>query len=63
MKNLKLRGRIIEHFGTQEDFAIQSKIGESIISKIVRRKRKPTEGQMKIISKMLKLKPKEIWAE
>ena len=52
--NKILRVKIVEHFSTQEKFAVISGINESIISKLIREIRKPTEQQKTILSKLLK---------
>ena len=48
-----LRLRIVEKFGTQENFSILSGIHESIISKIVRGVWSPTPEQKGIFLKLL----------
>ena len=48
--------KIVEHFRTQELFALKSGIDEAIVSKICRGIRKPTAEQRKVLIIMLKLK-------
>jgi hypothetical protein len=53
MNNSPLRLKIIEQFGTQERFAVESGINEAVISKIIRGLREPTEAQKEIFSELL----------
>ena len=44
MKNLRLKGKIVEKFGSQTDFATVLKLKESYVSYIVRGRRKLDPG-------------------
>lgn len=59
--NKPLKMKIIEHYGTQERFAKAANTDEAIISKLVRKIRKPTEEQAEKISKLLKTPSKELF--
>jgi transcriptional regulator with XRE-family HTH domain len=61
--NRKLKGRIIELFGTQADFAEAMKEDESIVSRIVRGRRRPDDEQMKKWAAALDRKPEQLFSE
>ena len=43
--NLKLKSKIVEHFGTQADFAYQIKKDETLVSRVIRGRRTLPEEQ------------------
>ena len=59
--NRKLKGKIIENFGTQADFAQILKVDDSIISKIVRGRRSLPDGVQKVWANLLNCKREEIF--
>jgi transcriptional regulator with XRE-family HTH domain len=61
--NRKLKGKIIELFGTQADFAQAMKEDESIVSRIVRGRRRPDGEQMKKWAAALDCKPEQLFSE
>ena len=52
-RNVKLKLKITEYFGTQERIAALSGINEATISKLVRGIRQPTKKQKQILSTLL----------
>jgi len=49
-----LRLKVVEYFDTQNQFAYESGIDSSIISKLINCERDPTSDQSKLFSKLLK---------
>ena len=52
-KNFELKAELIRTFGTQERAAIKMKIDETKLSKIIRRVRKPHDGDLEKFKKYL----------
>ena len=60
--NKKLKAKIIEKYGTQADFAPVIDTDESLISKIIRGRRKLNPEMQFIWAKALGCKPEDIFA-
>ena len=60
--NLKLKAKIIEKYGTQADFAPVIDTDESLISKIVRGRRKLNTEKQLVWAKALGCRPEDIFA-
>jgi len=60
--NRKLKAKIVEHFGTQSDFAQAIGADETIISRIIRGRRMLSPEKQIIWAKALGCKPKDIFA-
>ncbi len=60
--NKKLKGKIIEEFGSQSDFAQAMKLDESVISRIVRGRRSLSAEDLKKWSRVLGCGP-EVFEE
>jgi transcriptional regulator with XRE-family HTH domain len=62
-KNLTLKAKIVERYGTQADFSSELGLNENILSRILngRRPAKPDEAQA--IAKALKCKPEELFGK
>ena len=58
-RNLRLR--IIERFWTQEKFSKEAGIDEALVSKIIRRIRKPTDEQKEVFSRLLEASETELF--
>ena len=61
--NLKLKAKIVEKYGTQADFAPVINTDESLISKIIRGRRKLSPAQLEAWAKALDCKPDDIFKE
>lgn len=59
--NFKLKARIIERFGTQADFGEAIGIDDSIISKIIRGRRKLDPEKQSVWARALGCDPKDIF--
>jgi len=59
--NRKLKARIIEHFGTQADFAQTLDVDESLISRVVRGRRELSPEQKQEWAKHLESDPDEVF--
>jgi hypothetical protein len=59
--NLILKAKIIEKFGTQADFAIAVKDDETLVSRVVRRRRFLTPEKQRQWAKILKCDPKRLF--
>ena len=59
--NLKLKAKIIEKYGTQADFAPVINTDESLISKIIRDRRKLDIAMQFVWAKALGCKPEDIF--
>jgi hypothetical protein len=59
--NLPLKGRIIERFGTQADFAIEVGIREDKLSRLINGRDKPRPGQAERIAHALGCEAEEIF--
>ena len=54
--NWKLKERIVEHFGTQADFAQKAGVDETIVSRVVRGRRVLSESEKSRWARILKIK-------
>lgn len=63
MTNLKLKGRIIEKFGTQWGFAKAVDAREAFISKIVRGHRKLADAEQKMWAQTLEAEVQELFGK
>jgi transcriptional regulator with XRE-family HTH domain len=61
--NKRLKAKIYEVFGTQADFAQAMKEDESIVSRIVRGRRRPDDERMKKWADALDCKPEQLFSE
>jgi transcriptional regulator with XRE-family HTH domain len=61
--NRKLKAKIVQHFGTQSDFAQVIGADETLISKIVRGRRKLNPSIQRIWADVLGCKPKDIFTD
>lgn len=61
MINKKLKGRIIELFGTQGDFAAEINSDESVVSRVVRRRKDLTPDEQMRWAKALKSDPGDLF--
>ena len=61
--NRKLKAKIVEKFGTQADFAQAIEIDETIVSRVVRRRRSLNPAAQKTWGKALSCNPKEVFEE
>jgi transcriptional regulator with XRE-family HTH domain len=61
MKNLVLKARIIERFGTQTDFARLLGMSEDRLSKLIHGRLKPREDERKTIARKLGAAPEELF--
>jgi ribosome-binding protein aMBF1 (putative translation factor) len=61
--NKRLKAKIYEVFGTQADFAQAMKEDESIVSRIVRGRRRPDDEQRKKWAAALDCKPEQLFSE
>ena len=61
MVNMKLKGRIIEQFRNQADFAQAIGISETVVSRVVRGRRELTDDEKHQWARMLKSKPDELF--
>jgi hypothetical protein len=61
--NKKLKAKIIERYGTQADFAEAIDTDETIISRVVRGRRKLKPSFQRIWADALRCKPKDIFAD
>jgi predicted rRNA methylase YqxC with S4 and FtsJ domains len=61
--NLKLKARIIEKYGSQVDFSEAIKIDETLVSKVVRGRRKLKPAIQRLWADALQCKPKDIFAD
>jgi plasmid maintenance system antidote protein VapI len=61
--NLKLKAKIVEKYGTQADFAQVIDIDDTLISKIIRGRRKLDPDKQFEWAKALGCKPKDIFAD
>jgi plasmid maintenance system antidote protein VapI len=61
--NLRLKARIVEVYGTQCDFAQAIDTDETVISRIIRGRRKLDLENQFIWAKALDCKPKDIFAD
>ena len=61
--NWSLKMKIIEKFGSQVDFAQEMKIDETLVSKIVRGRRKLNPEKQSIWATSLGCKPEDIFCE
>jgi len=59
--NKKLKAKIIEIFGTQADFASEIKVDESLVSRIVRDRRKLSPADKIRWAKALESEPKDLF--
>ena len=59
--NTKLKFKIFEKFRTQADFALALKTNESIVSKVIRGRRKLPEAEKVRWAKALDCEPEEIF--
>ena len=59
----KLKAKIFEKFGTQGDFAQAVNVDETIVSKIIRGRRKLDFKKQSIWAAALRCKPKDIFAD
>jgi hypothetical protein len=63
MENRRLKGKIVEKFGTQVDFADAIKTDETLVSRIVRGRRALNPEARKAWAKALGCKPKDLFRE
>ena len=61
--NRILKSKIVEFFGTQTDFAIALRIDESLVSRVVRERRKLNKSDQVKWANMLKCKPSDIFCD
>jgi len=61
--NQKLKAKIIEKYGTQADFAAAIDTDETLISRVVRRRRKLSPHIQKKWADALKCKSKDIFSD
>ena len=59
MKRLKLKGRIVEKYGTQADFAMEIKEDESLVSRVIRGRRQINPEKQKTWARALGCGQKE----
>ena len=52
--NKRLKGRIVEIFGCQADFAQKAKVDESLVSRVIRGRRELAEDEQSRWAKILK---------
>ena len=58
--NKKLKGRIIQLYGTQADFSTKIKKSEAVVSRIIRGRRTLSKDEQKVWAKALKCRPKDL---
>ena len=61
--NLRLKAKIIEKYGTQADFAQEIDTDETIISRVVRGRRKLDSNKKYVWAKALRCQLKEIFID
>jgi hypothetical protein len=61
MKNFRLKGRIIEKFGCQYDFARLVGISEDRLSKLIHGRLTPHETEKQVIAQKLGADPEELF--
>jgi len=61
--NRKLKGRIVEVFGSQSDFAMNIGENESAVSRVIRGRRELNRESQVIWATALECKPEEIFPE
>jgi plasmid maintenance system antidote protein VapI len=61
--NKKLKAKIFEKFGTQGDFAQAVNVDETIVSKIIRGRRKLDSDKQFIWAEALGCKPKDLFSD
>lgn len=61
--NLKLKVKIVERYGSQSNFAFASNVDETLISKVVRGRRKPTDEQRSVWAALLGCDPGQLFNE
>lgn len=59
--NKKLKLKIIERFGTQADFAQEIEVDESVVSRVLRGRRRLGSGEQRRWAKTLQCNEKELW--
>ncbi|MHC5074587.1 MAG: helix-turn-helix domain-containing protein [Planctomycetota bacterium] len=59
--NWKLKRKIIERYGTQADFSKAANVDESIISRVIRNRKKLSKEEQKRWSKFLSCQSKDIF--
>jgi hypothetical protein len=59
--NIKLKGKIIENYGHQWKFAAKVDMAESVVSKIINRRRELSVEDKRIWAKALKCKVSDIF--
>ena len=52
--NKQLKSKIIERFGCQADFALRAGVNESVVSRVVRGRRKLNKGEQARWARILK---------
>jgi hypothetical protein len=58
-----IRLEILKKFGSQERFSFAAGIDETIVSKIVRGVRRPTEHQRQVFEQLLETPAKQLFGE
>lgn len=59
--NRILKAKIVEHFGTQADFAVASDEDESFVSRVVQCRRKLSPERQEVWAELLKSKAEDIF--
>ncbi len=59
--NLKLKGRIVERFGSQANFALVAKVDEPFLSRVVTGRRQLPEDEQERWCSLLGCKPAELF--
>ena len=52
--NKRLKGKIVEHFGCQVDFAQKAKVDESLVSRVIRGRRELSDDEQARWAKLLR---------
>ena len=60
--NRRLKAKIIEKFGTQSEFAQIAGIDETFVSRVVRNRRKLRPEEQRFWSRLLGVKPEEVFS-
>lgn len=63
MMNKTLRLRIIERYGTQADFAQDVRVDESLVSRVIRGRRRLSSNDQKRWAKYLRSKPGKLFGK
>ena len=63
MVNRKLKGKIVEHFGTQSDFSSAIGQDETLVSRVIRGRRQLSIEEQRKWARVLKTKVVEIFGD